>query len=51
MAGADDDQGETKPPFKVVEPTRPSGGGNTIIWIAIVVVVGLILAYAAGLLR
>jgi hypothetical protein len=51
MTGMEEDQGKAKPPFEVVEPTRPSGGGNRIIWIAIVVVVGLILAYAAGLLR
>lgn len=44
-------QGEGKPPFKVVESTRPRRGGNRIIWLAIVVAVGMILAYAAGLLR
>lgn len=44
-------EGGSKPPFKVVEPARPAGGGNRLVWVAIVVVVGLILAYAAGLLR
>jgi len=44
-------EGEGKTPFKVVEPTRPGRGGNRIIWLAIVVAVGMILAYAAGLLR
>jgi len=46
-----DPEGERKPPFKVVEPTRKGRGGNRLIWVATVVVVGLILAYAAGILR
>ena len=44
-------QGEGKPPFEVVEPARSRSGGNRLIWLAIVVLVGMILAYAAGLLR
>jgi hypothetical protein len=40
---------EEPPPFKVVTPTRKSAG-KRLGWIAIVVVLGLILAYAAGLL-
>ncbi|MEO7822471.1 MAG: hypothetical protein ABIS15_02605 [Gemmatimonadaceae bacterium] len=44
-------EGEGKPPFKVVKSTRPRRGGNRIVWLAIVVAVGMILAYAAGLLR
>ena len=51
MAGESEKEGGAKPPFKVVKPARTPGGGNRLIWIAIVVVVGLILAYAAGLLR
>ena len=42
---------EKKPPFKVVAPAGPSSGGNRLIWLAIIVAIGLILAYAAGLLR
>lgn len=38
-------------PFKVVEPTRRSGGGNKLVWLALIVAVGIILAYAAGMLR
>lgn len=41
---------EEPPPFKVVAPTRKKSG-RRLIWIAIVVVLGLILAYAADLLR
>jgi flagellar basal body-associated protein FliL len=41
---------EEQPPFKVVAPTRKSAG-KRLIWIPIVVVLGLILVYAAGLLR
>jgi hypothetical protein len=51
VADGIDPGGEQKPPFKVVEPTRKGRGGNRLIWIATVVVVGLIMAYAAGLLR
>ncbi len=51
MEAERESQAEGKPPFKVVEPARPRRGGNRIIWLAIVVAVGMILAYAAGLLR
>jgi len=42
---------EGKPPFEVVSPARPRSGGNRLIWLAIIVAVGIILAYAAGVLR
>lgn len=51
MAGEGEGEEEHKPPFEVVEPARTTGGGNRLVWLAIVVAVGLILAYAAGLLR
>jgi hypothetical protein len=38
-------------PFRVVAPTEKSGGGNKIVWLAVIVAVGIILAYAAGMLR
>ena len=38
-------------PFRVVAPTGRTAGGNKLIWLAVVVAVGLILAYAAGMLR
>lgn len=38
-------------PYRVVAPTEKSGGGNKIVWLAVIVAVGLILAYAAGMLR
>ena len=38
------------PDFDIVAPTR-SPGGNRLIWLAVVVALGLILAYAAGMLR
>jgi hypothetical protein len=38
-------------PFRVVAPTERSGGGNKLVWLAVIVAVGLILAYAAGMLR
>ena len=37
--------------FEVVAPTQKSGGGNKLIWLAVLVAVGLVLAYAAGMLR
>ena len=37
--------------FDVVAPTQKTGGGNKIIWLAVLVAVGLVLAYAAGMLR
>jgi hypothetical protein len=38
-------------PYNVVAPTAKSGGGNKIVWLAVIVAIGLILAYAAGMLR
>ena len=38
-------------PFRVMAPARATGGGNKIVWLALIVAVGLILAYAAGMLR
>jgi hypothetical protein len=38
-------------PYNVVSPTTKSGGGNKLVWLAVIVVLGLILAYAAGMLR
>lgn len=49
--GEGEGDGGRKPPLKVVSPSGRSGGGNRLIWTAIVVAVGLILAYAAGLVR
>jgi hypothetical protein len=43
MASGSDGSAERKPPV--------STGGNRLIWLAIIVAVGLILAYAAGMLR
>lgn len=45
------EQGTAPPPdLEVVAPTR-SAGGNRLVWLAVVVVLGLIFAYAAGMLR
>lgn len=38
-------------PFGVVAPQERSSGGNRIIWLALLVAVGILLAYAAGVLR
>jgi hypothetical protein len=38
-------------PFRVVAPRERSSGGNTMVWLAVVVAVGIVLAYAAGMLR
>jgi hypothetical protein len=38
-------------PFRVVAPTGKVRGGNKLIWLAVIVAVGIILAYAAGMLR
>jgi hypothetical protein len=38
-------------PFRVVAPAPESRGGNKLIWLALLVAIGLILAYAAGMLR
>ena len=37
-------------PFRVVAPTG-SVGSNKLVWLAVLVAVGIILAYAAGMLR
>jgi hypothetical protein len=51
MDRENDEKPERKPPFEVVSPARPRSGGNRLIWLAIIVAVGMILAYAAGVLR
>jgi hypothetical protein len=51
MVPESDGNDERKPPFKVVAPARPKSGGNRLIWLAIIVAIGMILAYAAGVLR
>ncbi|MDP9204195.1 MAG: hypothetical protein M3P12_01910 [Gemmatimonadota bacterium] len=38
-------------PFKVLAPQERSPGGNKLVWLAIVVALGILAAYAAGLLR
>jgi hypothetical protein len=38
-------------PFRVVVPTERSRGGNKLVWLAVVVALGIVLAYAAGMLR
>jgi hypothetical protein len=38
-------------PFSVVAPQKRSPGGNKLVWLAVIVAVGIILAYAAGMLR
>jgi hypothetical protein len=38
-------------PFRVVAPARSSFGANKFVWLAVIVAIGLILAYAAGMLR
>ncbi|MFN2635903.1 MAG: hypothetical protein ABR585_02600 [Gemmatimonadaceae bacterium] len=38
-------------PFRVVTPTEGAPGSNKLVWLAVIVAVGLILAYAAGMLR
>ena len=38
-------------PFRVVSPTPPATGGNKLIWLAVIVALGLILAYATGMLN
>lgn len=44
-------QGTTPAPdFNVVAPTR-SPGGNKLVLLAVVVALGIVLAYAAGMLR
>jgi hypothetical protein len=38
-------------PFRVVSPTDAPSTDSKIIWLAVVVVLGIILAYAVGMLR
>jgi hypothetical protein len=38
-------------PFRVVSPTGRSTGGNKLVWLAVIVALGIVLAYAAGMLR
>jgi hypothetical protein len=38
-------------PFQVVAPARSSFGASKLVWLAVIVAIGLILAYAAGMLR
>jgi hypothetical protein len=38
-------------PFRVVAPVERTSGGNKLVWFAVLVAVGIVLAYAAGMLR
>lgn len=38
-------------PFRVVAPQEKPSAGNKLIWLAILVAVGIVLAYAAGMLQ
>jgi hypothetical protein len=38
-------------PFNVVAPREKSPGGNTLVWLAVIVALGILGAYAAGMLR
>ncbi|MDP9200610.1 MAG: hypothetical protein M3P26_01585 [Gemmatimonadota bacterium] len=38
-------------PFKVVAPRERSSGGNKLVWLALIVALGILLAYAAGVLQ
>jgi hypothetical protein len=38
-------------PFKVVAPTERSKAGNKLVWLGVIVALGIVLAYAAGMLR
>ncbi|HUQ98527.1 MAG TPA: hypothetical protein VM166_03670 [Gemmatimonadaceae bacterium] len=38
-------------PFRVVAPTGGVGGRSKLIWLAVIVALGIVLAYAAGMLR
>ncbi|HEV7837627.1 MAG TPA: hypothetical protein VGO75_06105 [Gemmatimonadaceae bacterium] len=38
-------------PFNVVAPREKSAGRNTLVWLAIIVALGILAAYAAGMLR
>ena len=38
-------------PFTVVAPVERRSVGNKLVWFAVLVAVGIVLAYAAGMLR
>jgi hypothetical protein len=38
-------------PFNVVAPPERSPEGNKLVWLAVVVVLGILAAYAAGMLQ
>jgi hypothetical protein len=38
-------------PFRVLAPTGRVGSGNKLVWLAVIVAIGIIAAYAAGMLR
>ena len=37
--------------FEVLAPQERSSGGNKLVWLAVIVAVGILAAYAAGMLR
>jgi hypothetical protein len=38
-------------PFKVLATRERSSGGNRLVWLAVIVALGILAAYAAGMLR
>jgi hypothetical protein len=38
-------------PFHVVAPPTPARRGNRLVWFAVIVAAGIVLAYVAGMLR
>jgi hypothetical protein len=38
-------------PFNVVAPVTRTSGGNKLVWLAVIVALGIVLAYAAGMLQ
>jgi hypothetical protein len=38
-------------PFRVVAPQEKPSAGNKLVWLAVIVAVGIVLAYAAGMLQ
>jgi hypothetical protein len=38
-------------PLGVITPVKRTSGVNKLVWLAVVVAVGIVLAYAAGMLR
>jgi hypothetical protein len=38
-------------PFEVIAPQERSRGGNRLVWLAVIVALGILAAYAAGMLR